>query len=238
MTLSYASTQAGAHSAVLRITHNAPSGVLECPLSGLTADSWLEFIPSATVELGEIAVGERDSARIGLRARGNIPVTIQNFTLAPPFAVTQTLPVTLSPTQVLFLWIRFVPTEPGENNGQMVIQHSSGGSPDTVFLHGTATGATVNENGGALPTAFRLEQNYPNPFNPATRIGFDLPRAADVHLAVYDIQGRLVRELTPGMLAAGHHTLEFDGAALPSGVYLYRLSAPGFSASAKMMLLK
>jgi hypothetical protein len=204
----------------------------------MTADSWLEFIPAATAELGDVAVGERDSMRVGIRARGNISVVIQSLTCTAPFGISATLPATLDPTQVLFAWVRFAPTEPGEATGSVVIVHSSGSSPDTLMLHGTATGAGVSGTPSAVPTAFRLEQNFPNPFNPTTQIAFDVPRASEVRLTVYDVQGRLVRDLAAGVLAAGHHTLAFDGAALPSGVYLYRLTAPGFSATAKMMLLK
>ncbi len=65
---------------------------------------------------------------------------------------------------------------------------------------------------------------YPNPFVRSTTIGFELDRATDVSLVVYDVRGREVAVLTDGMMEAGQHTVTFDAASLPSGVYVYRLT--------------
>lgn len=78
----------------------------------------------------------------------------------------------------------------------------------------------------------------PNPFNPTTTIRYQLASSAPVHLNIHDVQGRLVATLVEGTQAAGRHEVKFDGSALPSGVYLYRLAAGANSASGKLMLLK
>ncbi len=44
-------------------------------------------------------------------------------------------------------------------------------------------------------TSFTLYQNYPNPFNPSTTIQYNVPKAGDVEVNIFDIQGRLVRSL-------------------------------------------
>lgn len=79
---------------------------------------------------------------------------------------------------------------------------------------------------------------YPNPFNPATHITFDLPQAARVQVRIFDVTGRLVKTLTDERLAAGSHTLAFDGGNLPSGVYFARLSAENHARTVKLLLLK
>ncbi|MFU8860581.1 MAG: T9SS type A sorting domain-containing protein [Cyclonatronaceae bacterium] len=89
-----------------------------------------------------------------------------------------------------------------------------------------------------LPAEFSLAQNYPNPFNPSTVIRFGLPEAADVRLEVYDLAGRRVAVLTDGSRSAGWHTVTFDGSALSSGVYVYRLRAGDFVQSRKLVLVK
>jgi hypothetical protein len=91
--------------------------------------------------------------------------------------------------------------------------------------------------------ANRLEQNTPNPFNPATAIRFTLASKETVTLAVYDLNGRLVRTLVSGSRELGTHSVTWDGrdnagTSVASGVYFYRLDAGKFSDTRKMVLLK
>ncbi|MBC8478360.1 MAG: T9SS type A sorting domain-containing protein [Candidatus Delongbacteria bacterium] len=88
------------------------------------------------------------------------------------------------------------------------------------------------------PPAFQLAQNYPNPFNPSTTIEFSLAIAASVKLAVYDLAGKQVALLAQGMKAAGQHSVVFDAADLPSGLYFYRLNAANHTVSRKMILVR
>jgi hypothetical protein len=100
------------------------------------------------------------------------------------------------------------------------------------------TGVGVNPSIADLPREYSLEQNYPNPFNPATRITYALPKAGNVTLTVCEVLGRTVAVLVQETQAAGMHTISFDGEALPSGVYLYRLKAESFVQTRKMVLMK
>jgi len=86
--------------------------------------------------------------------------------------------------------------------------------------------------------AFRLLQNYPNPFNPATTIAFALPEKASVRLQVFDLNGKLVKELVNQELTAGTYEASLDATHLGSGIYVYRLTAGAFSQTHKMMLIK
>ncbi len=89
-----------------------------------------------------------------------------------------------------------------------------------------------------VPEAFALHAAYPNPFNPTTEIRFDLPEATQVRLTVYDALGREVERLLDGPMQAATHTVTFDAADLPSGVYLYRLEAGAFVQTRRMVLMK
>lgn len=88
-----------------------------------------------------------------------------------------------------------------------------------------------------LPTQYALRQNYPNPFNPTTQISFDLPRASDYLLRVFNILGQEVYR-HEGHAVAGTVDIVWDASGEASGVYLYRLEADDYAASRKMMLLK
>ncbi len=90
------------------------------------------------------------------------------------------------------------------------------------------------------PKAIKLHQNYPNPFNPTTVIRFNLPQAAKVQLDVFDVGGRRVGVdlASTRVYSPGAHEITFDGSGLPSGVYIYRLTAGEYTASGKMVLMK
>ncbi|MEW6015406.1 MAG: T9SS type A sorting domain-containing protein [Candidatus Zixiibacteriota bacterium] len=94
-----------------------------------------------------------------------------------------------------------------------------------------------------LPNNFTVSQNFPNPFNPSTVIQFELPRAADITLDIYNILGQKVITLLKERKPAGKYRVEWDGNnsdRLPcaSGIYLYRLRAGDQAVTRKMVLLK
>jgi hypothetical protein len=96
----------------------------------------------------------------------------------------------------------------------------------------------VRENGRIAMRPYALSQNYPNPFNAETRIAFDLARAGEVTLEVFDITGRLVRRLVDARMSEGRHDIGFDARDLPSGVYVYRLAAGDVIEAKKMILIR
>jgi len=71
-----------------------------------------------------------------------------------------------------------------------------------------------------------------------TVIGYELPAAGHVHLAVYDLLGREVAVLVNGQMPSGHHQAAFDGQNLSSGIYVYRLQTGEHLLTGKMMLMK
>jgi len=104
---------------------------------------------------------------------------------------------------------------------------------------GTVTGTDTPET----PRSFALYQNVPNPFNPTTAIVFDVPNRARVKLVIYDVSGRLVRNLVdrdmePGRKSVAWDGRDFSGGNVASGIYFYRLETPTFSESKKMILLR
>jgi hypothetical protein len=107
----------------------------------------------------------------------------------------------------------------------------------TALANGTLPTA-VEVVGGAIPTEYSLTQNYPNPFNPSTNINFTLPQSGNVTLKVYDITGKEVATLLNGYQAAQTYHVQFDGSALASGVYFYKLQTDNFTQTKKMVLMK
>jgi hypothetical protein len=111
-------------------------------------------------------------------------------------------------------------------------------------LLGDPTGVDGQQD-GQIPSAMRLAQNFPNPFNPTTTIEYAVPPLGSgpsgggkVHLVVYDMLGREVAVLVDDVRGPGVYRATFNASALPSGVYVYRLTAGQLTQSRKMVLLR
>lgn len=88
-----------------------------------------------------------------------------------------------------------------------------------------------------------LAQNYPNPFAQETALQYHLAEPAEVSIRIYDVQGKLVKEIPHGYRAAGPHEAAWDGRdaqgnPVSSGTYFYELHAGEHVMSKKMVLLK
>jgi hypothetical protein len=105
------------------------------------------------------------------------------------------------------------------------------------------TGLTVGSpDPPVAPLRFSLMPSRPNPSRGDVTITYSLPQAGEAHLAIYDVQGRLVRNLVNRWLPAGKQSLVWDGrdedgTNAPAGVYFYRLDADGRSRLRKLIRL-
>jgi len=132
------------------------------------------------------------------------------------------------------------------------IVDASGSSPnlrfagmdlDAVTVLNSAAPSATHEPISQIPVApegFAVSV-APNPFNATTTIRYQLPVASQIKFEIFDCSGRRVEAGLTRMAAwqeAGIHELRFNGSSLASGIYIYRLEAGAFAASAKMMLLK
>ena len=93
------------------------------------------------------------------------------------------------------------------------------------------------------PRTTALQQNYPNPFNPSTIIRYELARAGNVELKVYDVSGALVKTLESTYRVPGRYEVGWDGdneagQNVSSGIYFYRLATPWTTQTRKMTLIK
>ena len=115
------------------------------------------------------------------------------------------------------------------------------------IVHTTNGGDTltgINQTGNFIPSDFSLYQNYPNPFNPNTKINYELRVTGYVKLSVFDITGKVVKQLVNKKQSPGNYNIEFNGKGLTSGIYFYRIiitvekSKNVFSETKKMILTK
>lgn len=87
-----------------------------------------------------------------------------------------------------------------------------------------------------LPVKYSLS-TYPNPFNSTVRIDYELPRAGDVSLSVFNTLGQRVATLIDGRAQAGVHTQNWSPSTA-SGVYLIRLESGELVTSTKVLYIQ
>ena len=102
--------------------------------------------------------------------------------------------------------------------------------------------------GDVQPQDTLLAQNFPNPFNPETWIPYQLSKATEVQIDIYDISGRLVRSLDLGWQPTGSYMTPSSaaywdgrnavGERVASGIYFYTLQTSDFTATRRMVILK
>jgi hypothetical protein len=97
---------------------------------------------------------------------------------------------------------------------------------------------TSVENIVSQPVAFSLGQNFPNPFNPTTEITYSIPKESRTTLEVFTVLGQKVMTLVDRVMPEGSYTERLDASKLPSGIYLYKLTAAGHFATKRMTVIK
>ena len=125
----------------------------------------------------------------------------------------------------------------------MVVRAAS--TYDASMVSEVNVDVTMNDAGSPdFPDKLSMS-NSPNPFNPTTTIRFTVPAGPNrpYNLRVYDVAGRLVRELASGEIPAGIHQVPWDGrntagTSVGSGIYLYRLEVGQDRLTGKMVLVK
>ena len=81
-----------------------------------------------------------------------------------------------------------------------------------------------------------VSQNRPNPFSGTTAIDYNLNKAANVNVAIYNVAGAQVMNLSQGLQSAGNHSIQINAAELPAGIYYYTFTADNNTITKKMIV--
>ena len=115
-----------------------------------------------------------------------------------------------------------------------------------VLLFSVIDSVTININYSQdefTPVEFEIQQAYPNPFNPVTTLHYDLPKNTFVNITIYDVIGRVVKNLVSSQQTAGYRSIQWNatnntGQQVSAGLYLYAIQAGEFRQTRKMVLIK
>jgi hypothetical protein len=108
----------------------------------------------------------------------------------------------------------------------------------------TITLAPTNTDAAAsIPSRLFVGPNVPEPFTTNTRVRFGIPSATDGELAVYSVEGRRVKRLASGAMAAGIWERVWDGRddagrAVPAGLYFLKLSTAAGDVTHRMTFVR
>lgn len=124
------------------------------------------------------------------------------------------------------------------NNGD-----SSGDDPTEVARRLAYQSTAVIDRALLALRSFQLFQSYPNPFNSETSIGYQIHIPGEVHLRIFDLNGRQVFEATQQQGSPSNYFFHWngigsDGRAAASGVYTYQVTFDNMTQSRKLIFLK
>lgn len=134
------------------------------------------------------------------------------------------------------------------NTGLTEYNISALAANDTYLFAGTTTGRVwrrlwseiitdINEENNFV-TDFNVSDNYPNPFNPQTTVSYNLLKASDVVIEIYNVNGKKIETLISSRHSPGSYTIKWHSGYNPSGVYFMQLSAGSISVVRKLFLVK
>jgi hypothetical protein len=103
------------------------------------------------------------------------------------------------------------------------------------FMGTLAWEVSVEED---APAQFAVSQNSPNPFNPTTTINFEIAKASNVTIDVYNVAGQKVDTIVDEYMEDGTHSKVWDATGFSAGVYFYTVKSGNFSKTMSMTLLK
>lgn len=113
------------------------------------------------------------------------------------------------------------------------------GHDGTVDFTEPVQGTSVTSVSELIAAGYELRQNFPNPFNPETKIQFSVEKTGHASVRVFNLIGQEVATLFNQTAESGKlYSVNFNGASLTSGIYLYKLESGGRTTVKKLTLVK
>lgn len=207
----------------------AASGMVELPSLGVNSAA-LDVSANGRYVVGFYVINNTTEERALLWDAFTVPPTIRNL--------TSHYASLLTPGSYLERATAISP------DGRYIVGHGFNAETGRTegFLLDTQ-GVTAVDDQRPLRQKTVLIQNYPNPFRSTTRVSFETAEPGWVTLKVLDLLGREVRTLVHARLAAGLHTVQWDGRdeagrAVAAGLYLYRLETKQGVLTRRLLLVR
>jgi hypothetical protein len=212
-------------------------------------DTWFDFTSCPDDTAVTVSAGNPAQVDFPWTARNRNPLFANGYTAALADERGWTLPAggpvgaaSDSPFGGLFTITVPDTAASGVNTITLTLTNAKGTRTQTCSIAVTVTSGNVAVGDGAA-LDFALLPASPNPARGATRLAFTLPRAGDVRLTVYGLQGQRIRTLANGAFGAGLHTIAWDGKddggrPVPAGAYFARLEGLSRTANQRIVWMR
>ena len=203
------------------------------------ADGQFKFVIATGAPYNiQVTFGKRGGTVTGRRNSATIPIgTVESETLT----ITRN---TDNTNGSVVVYITGVNDPPAFNYGYR-LEYSEN---EVIIIDAMLAPSAEVTRSQLIPNVNTLLPNYPNPFNPETWIPYQLAKASDVTITIYNMRGLVVRHLPLGHKLAGFYTsrsraAHWDGRnvvgeKVAAGMYFYTLKAGDFSATRKLLIVK
>ena len=126
------------------------------------------------------------------------------------------------------------------NNLNISINGASILGPEEIdIVVASRTGESIPVSHTAVEVdSFTMNNIYPNPFNPVTKLSYDIEKAGNLKISVYNILGQEVAELYNDYQSFGSHSMIWNASSMASGVYYIKFDLNGQIETIKVMLVK
>ncbi len=191
----------------------------------------------ASLNFSGVHIGDSATRTLNIINTGAVDLTVTGIITPPEFSFAGQFPVVLEPSDSVAVDIIFAPTTVGPHIDTLFVESYAVTGPHPVRLLGTGIATDAQDNAHLLPEALALAPAFPNPFNASTTLRFALPEMTDIKLTALNLTGQEVAMLAEGAYA-GSHSVQWNAAGVPSGVYFVRLQTPRETLTQKILLLK
>ena len=96
----------------------------------------------------------------------------------------------------------------------------------------------VSNLNNSIPLEYNIFPNYPNPFNPSTYIRFSIPKASNVKITIYNINGRLIETIYNNKTQPGYYNIYWEASNYSTGTYFIKFNSDTYQKIIKCLLLK
>jgi hypothetical protein len=224
----------------LQIMHTCSTVRLPMQVSSLRA-----CVAPTDLAFGGVPLNEPKTLTMRICNDGSLASTFQNasgdviewdgaqFSISES-VLTQLAATSLAPDECVDVPVTFRATAAGTYRAVARVHTTGNTCRDTSVWTANSSADIVSVESEGM-TGSWLGDNTPNPFIETTDILFSLARPAHTKIEVYDERGVLVRTLVDGDRPAGEQRVHFDASSLPSGVYICRISAGGWTTTRAMI---